>query len=316
MNFVAVLLASVAVAGVPVDSIAKALEGNPVYVESGAAGATTDTLGVLGEQLRSGDNIVVVMLASSDAEPASVSAEINSKLGGKKIIGLSVGEKVVGYSTVLPAGVASELMVRASTVATTTEETLGTYIQNVHDWQRAHPAAVASKPTESGGRGALVVIGVLVIVFLVLGTATLVGIARSKGRKADAVRLKKSPEPVREELNELLAVRTKILSPDVAATITQICRDTEAFFQRSKADTSDTEVFKGHLQSLNQVMTQYVDIQNNPRYFEDSSGLLGNGADAASSFADYVLEAVRRDGRRGLTEFHVDTDILSAQRYR
>lgn len=289
---------------------------NSVYVATNVPGADSNTLGVLKTELRKNDNIILVMLPRDNDEAEAIALEINKGLGGKKIVGLTAGDKAVGYSTLLPSGVAAQLMKRAATVSTTMEETLGTFAQNVHDWQRQHPQAAAAQPTKKGGGTSmarvLVFLLLIVIVFVFIASVLL---SKKKPKTGDEVQLKKSPDPVRDQLSRLLKSRDRIKDTYLHDTLTQICRDTEAFFQRRKIDESDTSVFEAHLSSLNNVMERYLDIQDNPRYFEDPESLLNSGEEAAASFAIFVLEAIRRDGRRDLTDFRVDTDILSAQRY-
>lgn len=291
------------------------LRSNPVYVDTAAPGTDSDTQGVLTTQLHDGDHILIAMLPEGNVPPGEYAFRINRSLGGEKIVGVTVGEKAAAYSTILPSGVAADLMKRAATVSTTTDETLGTFIQNVHDWQKLHPHAPAATPESTGDHSGLYWILLAgVVVFVVLGGLVFfLSVKHDSG--AEAVRFKKSPETVRDQLNELLKFRSRVEDPSLASTLTQICRDTEAYFARA-GKSSNTDAFRQHLESLNNVIEKYVDVQDNPRYFADAPSLLRSGKEAAESFAEFVLTTIQRGSRRDLTDFRVDTDILSAQRYR
>lgn len=295
------------------------LKEKPVFVDEGAPGATPDTAGEILELLKSGDGIVILMLQDNGNNTAeTVAADVNQRLGGNRIVGVTVGEQAAGHSTILPAGVASDLMKRASTVSVSPAETLRTFILNVHDWQARHPKAPAAKPMEDGGGNRAVlffvigslVLGVTLVIIVILGLV-------ATTEKEDTVRLKKSPDRVRDQLHKLLEVRKQIKDPTLRATLTQIASDVEAYFRRTKdAARLDQDAFAKHLDSLNDVLVKYVDVQDNPRFFDHPEDLLQSGSEAATSFAYFVLETVRREGRRSITDFRVDTNILSAQRYR
>lgn len=294
------------------------LRQKPVFVDKEAPGVTADTAGEIVALLKSGDGIVVLMFRDGDTDPASIAASVNQKLGGNRIVGVTIGEKVAGYSTILPAGVAADLMTRAATVSVSPAETLRTFILNVHDWQTQHPKAPAAKPMKKDESNQVVlfllagsIIIAVVAVLLFLAWAFLVGDSK------ETVKLKKSPDRVRDQLHKMLELRMKINDRGLQGTLTQIANDVEAYFRRTKdAARLDQDAFAKHLSSLNSVLEKYVDVQDNPRYFENPDELLQSGSEAAVSFAYFVLETVRREGRRSITDFRVDTDILSAQRYR
>lgn len=299
------------------DGIIAGLNDTPVYVQNGAA--TPETFGLLLNQLSQSlahdDRIVILIFQQTAGDPGEIAMKVDKALGGDRIVGVSVGEATAGYSSVLPFGVASELMKRASTVSTSTPEAMGTFIQNVRDWQKAHPKAVAAKPTKKESGFPFVGIGVFLFC---VGMAAIGSIVFFAGRRDEEhVQLKKSPDRVRDQLRKLLAEGQKVEDSDVRLLVTQIANDVEAYFRRTKdADERDRDAFVGHLSSLNSVLEKYIDVQDNPRYFEDPAQLLLSGKKAFEDFSYFVLETVRREGRRSLMDYSVDTDILSAQRYR
>lgn len=293
-----------------------ALREKPVFVDP-AAGVPAETEGVLLEQLNPTDGIVVLLFGEGAGDPATIAADVNKKLGGKRIVGVTVGDQAAGFSTILPYGVATELMKRAATVSTSKPETLGTFIQNVHDWQRAHPNAPAAKPVKEKEGGLITPMrGILFALVIVVIAAIIVAAVISSTKTEDGVTLKKSPDRIKEQLELMLKLRDKIEDSSMRVLITQIASDVEAFFRRTKAvDVGDRDALVNHLASLNKVLAMYVDVQDNERYFRNPNELLSNGYDATSSFAEFVLGMVQREGRRSITDFRVDTNILSAKKY-
>jgi hypothetical protein len=305
-----------------IDDVATALKQSPVYVASGTENTDSDTADELAGQLNKGDNIVIVMLPASRLDASGsigdLVRKIESVTASNKIIGLSVGDEVVGFSRLLPAGTAADLMSRAKSVSTNTSETLSTYVRNVHDWQTNHPEEPASKPVEDSGG---VPGWIFLVVALAIGACVLIGVIRVSNSNAstESIKFKKSPDVVKELLKKLLDARQEVRDQSLNNLLVQICTDCEAYFARAsrqgKQDSADVEAFTRHLHSLNDVLVRYVDIQDNSRYFEDADELLQSGYEAIEGFAELVLNSIKRDGRRGLTNFNVDTKILSAQRY-
>lgn len=307
--------------GTVVDEAISALQTNPVFVAAGTEDTNSDTAGILSGQLKTGDNIVIVMLPASavgsGGDLNTITQKINEGTGGNKIIGLSVGDQVLSYSLLLPAGVAPDLMDRAKSVSTNTSETLGTFIRNAHDWQRRNPTAVASQDPHKSSSTPLPLIGGAGLAVLGIGAGVAFIISRRMRLQKEGVYFKfRSPEPVRDNLERIWELRDRINNVQMSEIITQMCRDTEALFKRQSSRDSDiTSDFQHHLASVVAVLEQYIDIQDNPRYYENSYQELTSGEEAIDAFSQYVLRVIQNGGRSGLTQFHVDKKILSAQKY-
>ena len=126
---------------------AQALERVPVYVAPGTERTNNDTAGKLQARLEKDDNIVLVMLP--EAAEAEIGVDINTiasrlseQLGNKRIIGLAVGRKVVGYAPTLPVGVGADQMRRAESVSNDSFTALDTFVQNMHIWLADHPQPI------------------------------------------------------------------------------------------------------------------------------------------------------------------------------
>lgn len=311
------------------DDVVTALQSSPVYVAPGTENTNPDTAGVLQQQLKPGDNIIIVMLPSNalTGQEGGVNQyliQLDTATGGKYIIGLAVGDNITAYSAILPAGEATDLMTRARSVSTTSSETLGTFVRNVHDWQRRNPQEYASQPINKASDSFPVVPaiagGSLLLVIAVFVTAL---IRRSRRRSLldpnGRLKFKKSPESVRVMLDKISELRKQVDSNEVRAIIRQFQLDTEAFFSRVNLSRDDqaeqVRVFRNNLEAVQKVLIRYIDVQDNTRYWDNPQELLASGEDAFSGFAEYVLNNIKQGGRRDLTDFRVDTKILSAQRY-
>jgi len=145
----AFLTASPVLAGDYITDIVQALQRAPVYVAPYTEGTDNDTAGKLQTRLNSNDNIVLVMLPSTaevefGVDIYTIASRLSEQLENQRIVGLAVGNKVVGYAPNLPVGVAADQMRRAQSVSNDPITALGTFAQNVHLWQKEHPQPTSS----------------------------------------------------------------------------------------------------------------------------------------------------------------------------
>lgn len=120
-----------------INDAAQALQQARVYVALGTEGTDTYTESRLEARLNSNDNIVLVMMPSSaeadtGADAFTIASRLSEKLGNRRIIGLAVGNTVVGYAPYMPAGVAADQMRRAQSVSNDPVTALSTFTLNIH----------------------------------------------------------------------------------------------------------------------------------------------------------------------------------------
>lgn len=131
----------------------EALKTSNVYVAPGTPGTSSSTLSELSSYLTPDDNIVLVMLpadAANDTDAQTIAKKISEGLSNQKTVGLAVGDLVVGYSQILPKGVASDQMIYARSVSNSSTTALFTFSRNIKIWLNQHPQPTPTpspKPT-------------------------------------------------------------------------------------------------------------------------------------------------------------------------
>jgi hypothetical protein len=303
-----------------VGTIAAALQQSPVYVEPSTEGTDNDTTAKLKARLASNDNIVLVMLpasaeARSGGDISAIANQLSDELGNQKIIGLSVGKKVVGLGPTLPSGVAADQMRRASSVSNDSVTALNTFVQNVHLYQSQHPQPQPAPPQpakDSGG--APWPAGVLLVV---AGAGILLGWKRRRevqASKAERTQFR-VPDKVKDLLSKTAQMRMQVSDKQLQEAVYNLCLDLERYFQSSSRNKEgDSLIFRDRLTEVNQVMAKYIDVQDHSRYYNKPDALLQQGKEAVLDFEDYVLDSIRKGNDAELTEYRVSSDILQAHR--
>jgi len=183
------LLAQNAVfAGDYITNAVQALRHSPVYVDPNTEGTDGDTAGKLQTRLNSDDNIVLVMLPSTaetelSADIHTIANRLSEQLGDQHIVGLAVGNKVVGYALSLPSGVAADQMRRAQSVSNDPITALGTFVQNIHLWQKEHPQPTPTplpQPLNSSETSLHIKIAAVLLMIFMIGLALSVVSRRSR----------------------------------------------------------------------------------------------------------------------------------------
>ena len=305
------------------DAVA-ALQHASVYVAPDTEGTDKDTAGRLQTRLNKDDNIVLVMLPSSaeselGADTTTIATRLSEELGNQKIIGLAVGNNVVGYAPDLPAGVATDQMRRAKSVSNDPITALGTFAQNIHIWQSENrePSPPLVELPEKGSSTWLVWLGIpigiaviMVVGLLFLSTST------SKQSGKERTRFK-APDQVRDLLEKIPSLRKQIKDRELSQRLYQMCLDIEKYFASNSSDIKrDATFFKDRLTSVVQVLTKYIDVQLYPNYYEGSRAVLEKGKLSILDFADYVVVAIKRGHAAELSDYNVNTNILQADKYR
>lgn len=310
-------------AGDYISDAAAALQHTSVYVAPDTEGTDKDTAGRLQTRLNKDDNIVLVMLPSAaeselEADPSTIATRLSEELGNKRIIGLAVGNSVVGYApaSTLPVGVAADKMRRARSVSNDPITALGTFAQNMHTWQAENPTPQPS-PIESVKNGGLswfwwLVIGIpvgLVVISVLLGVVKISATETNEKRTHF-----KAPEQVKDLLAKIVRVHEQVNDRELQQVLYQMCVDIEKYFASSSGDKNkDSLFFKQRLAEVSQVLTKYIEIQQNPRYYDDPKTELLRGKSSIEEFSQYVLTSIRRGHAADLLDYKVNTNILQAQ---
>ncbi len=134
-----------------ITNAANALQNSSVYIDPSSKYSDPEYLSKLKTALKPGDNIVLVMLpeeALSGTDLRTLAQTLSEKLGNQRIIGLAVGEELIGYAPMLDVSVASDQMKRAKNVSNDPVTALITYTQNIHYWVAIYPLPTATpQPT-------------------------------------------------------------------------------------------------------------------------------------------------------------------------
>lgn len=304
---------------------AQALQHAPVYVAPNAEGTDNNTAyntaSTLQARLNSSDNIILVILpATAEAELGvdiyTIASRLSEKMGNQRIIGLAVGKKVIGYAPALP-DVADDQMRRAQSVSNDQLTALTTFVQNMHNWQTAQPKPSPTptpKPTKETQPKEdvswllwVVVLGILISAIAIIGTAS-----KESRRSMDAPHV---PNQLRNLLAQIAREREGIGDPDLRTALRQLIHDIERYFESSSKDKKgDALFFRDRLTEAAQIMAKYIDVQENPRYYNKPKALLEQGKEALIDFCQYVLASIKRGNDADLEEFKVNAGILQAHR--
>ncbi len=316
-------ISTMASAAGPLDDVLACLKQQAVCVMEGAEDATPDTPRELASQLANDDRIVIVMLPASSVASingglSAVARSLDEATQQHYIISLSAGDEAVGYSSILPPGVAADLMERAVSVSTNMPETHGTFARNIHNWQEVHPEATPPPPTSPDEDEFPVGILSIGVLFFAGGIGFIVTRRRQLAReRRERIPQFTAPHAVKELLEAIMMLRHQINDTAFSSQLEQTCRDTDAYFMRNQQSRhigADIEMFSGHLQRVLDVLSQYIDVQNHPRYYRTPTASMAQGRTAVEGYAAFVLSNIQRGVDLRMVDFTVNTDILSTQR--
>jgi hypothetical protein len=322
----------------PVDNAISALKNGTVYIEPGTEFTGRDTVVTLKQNLKSNDHIALVMLPASSLEGTTIdeiAAKIDNATGKQYIIGLSVGNETLGYSSYLPTGVSNDAMVRAASISNNPVDALRTYPKVMHEWQAAHPeqaypeketqnttsTQVPKTPQDSssvpygiGGGGLLIAVAVAAAV-----------IFRRKSKRAidDAIKVKFSndtPQSLRDAFSRVVALSEKIQNRHILDRLERAAFDMNQFFQRTHGtkESYDAQIDEQNMlrstEWVVKVLESYVDIQDFPQYYDNVDELVGDGMKTIDSYADSVRNAVKKSTTDKVFDFKQGQKIIQSER--
>lgn len=129
---------------------------------------------------------------------------------------------------------------------------------------------------------------------------------------------KYSIERIQELLDQVGMLRPKVQHPHIKVFLTRIAQQGESLFVKRSHNGSpsgaDIATFQKQLETILRVVEGYIEIENDPDGYPDASMYLKRGRDAIRNFAVELFESRPSGGSASLTNFKVDTQILSVRR--
>lgn len=131
---------------------------------------------------------------------------------------------------------------------------------------------------------------------------------------------KYSIDIVRELLEQVGLARLYVDNPRIKVALTRISQEGEGCLSKrgSNGPPAGAEVatFQKQLETLLRVINEYIAIQNSPDDYEDAREFLKRGQQSVQVFARQLFKSGTSASKKaGLTNFKVDTQILSAQQH-
>lgn len=304
-----------------ITNVLKALEDTNVYVDPSIDGPDKTVTAKLQKIIKSSSNVVLVVLpddAGEEEDIHSIAIEISNKKGTEYIIGISVGNEVLGYAPSLPAGVAADQMKRADSVSNDPVTALFTFSQNMNSWLAKNPQPTPTVVYEDGKKP--FEFTPLIMILLVSGVSSMFYVLHIliRPKKPDDEKTNfKAPSEIRTLLGEISKSRENIDDYEFKDILQTMCLDIERYFTNESEDKDrDAESFKERLSDVLEVVQKYVEIQNNQRYFYEAQEQMIRGKDSVRDFSIHVLESIRQGNAAELLDYKVNSNILQAQRYK
>ncbi len=316
---VALLVPTIVLATDYIKDAADALKQSPVYVAPGTEGTDRDTAGKLQARLEGDDNVVLIMLpaaakAELQTDTSTIASRLSEQLENKRIIGLAVGNEVVGYAPTLPPGIAADQMRRAKSVSNDPLTALSTFAQNMHIWEREHPQPTPA-PFDSPSSGKPWFVWLLILLPIgIVAIAFLAWFINAGEPDRERIRFR-APGHVKDLLTKIEAERERVFDPELQQTLRQICVDIDNYFQSSSEDKKrDTLIFRDRLAEVIEILDKYLEVQDHPRYFTNPNKALGLGKAAFTDFSVYVLASIQRGNDADLRDYKLNTNVMQERR--
>lgn len=134
------------------------------------------------------------------------------------------------------------------------------------------------------------------------------------------------PQPVVDPMTEVRALldktgqaRLRITSPRLKVLLSMIAQNGEEYLinrgLNGTPTVADIESLKFNLESLQTVLSAYVRIQGDP-LTPDRDEYLDKGREAIEGLAHMIMSSTTSGAQAHLSEFRINAQILSAQRFR
>lgn len=302
--------------------IAESLQQSPIYVGEGFPGVDDAVISRLDRQLYDDDQILLVLLPRVEYEAFTaddLARDLSELLGDQHIVGLALGDEVVVHAPVLPTGVGTDLMDRATSLANNNPVTaLSTFVQNVHKWQADNPMPTPPPPPveqteENGEEGSSVAWYALGLGLAGAFVAAILWIRIMRGRGfsvgAQAVR-----GQIGSTLNAIQQQRNQVHDYELRQIIDGLVQDVHRFLSDKSRHLSELENLGDRLEDVEEILVQYLDIQDNRIYHRRADERMQTGKEAIRAFKDSVLEKILQGSDQQLLSFRLNTNILLAEK--
>ncbi|WP_155390529.1 ATP synthase subunit B family protein [Catellatospora paridis] len=130
---------------------------------------------------------------------------------------------------------------------------------------------------------------------------------------ADADR--KADEVVRAA-KEVRKLSRDVASPSVKHLLQQAAEFVPELLERVRATSpnslySSASQLGAHLQSLQGVVRQYLDIQRNPTFYHDPAALLAGGEQAVQRFTEFTIDSLRLVNQGDLAQYQANLQTVA-----
>ena len=308
------------------NSAVQALQSSNIYVSSEVHGID---VGALQQVIGSSDIAVVVVPAQAgvgNGGTVGFIQQLASQSNHQTYIVL-VGNDLEAASSVLPSGKASQIANAAEGQSSNPNTALANTIREIKSQAVTTTTTTTKQPDDGGGFPAAGYGGISIAVAVIATLITTLLIRkfrgsprRSVGKPDQPIKLKASPESVREQLFMLRTNMPLISDSHIVSKLEDVIRDTEAYFaraaKRGQKTPEDTANFQRKLEEMNKMLTDYVDIQDNTRYYPEWKELLADGSNAVDGLSEGILGAVQRGNTKALLAYQTSSRILEAERYK
>lgn len=170
-----------------------------------------------------------------------------------------------------------------------------------------------------GGAAPLVRVGVPAIIAALVAVGTRFMLSRTPGQITDDSYHEDAREQVaavRQHLAELARVGRGVRSPAIRRGVQQAGHDVAELLRRVEA-ASPTSLFSsaaqlgGYVQSLVGVVTQFADVEANPRFYDNADALLAGGELAMRRFNEFAVESIRLVNQGEIAEYQANLDTVA-----
>lgn len=311
-----------AFASVPAGTVATALTTSLYYVEPDQPDFN-DTAGAsLAAQLQKNDGVKLALVSNDTVaqyggSPLEYAKQVveqypHDAQTNAIILVVVTPAKVDVYSSALAESVAQDLMNRARSVSVDWHDTVVTFIQNLHEWEQKHPEfsvvpSDAAKTRTNTGSSAPTMWIVIGIGLVVMAAAAIV------------VEIRRTQDSLDQVTRSFNAMRDTVDDDEMKHTLSKIVSEVGRYqkarrSRKTRQGNFSKEGKKLLLQKLQvglDVAAKYVEIQNEPDYYDNPSKLLSDGQKSLESLANAVAQVVREDPNFDLESFYTKVEFLN-----